>query len=94
MDRAEIRLKCVDLALNIQSHRTADAVVAEAKKIEAWVCEPVPPSEIRRLEQVWDKAHGDGEKAVFVPVERSGDVVAADPDPVAVPVPKKSNRAY
>jgi hypothetical protein len=75
MDRAEIRLKCVDLAMNIQAQRSADAVVAQARLIEAYVVAPEQP-------------------VAIVPVERAGDVATSDPDPVAVPVPKKSNRAY
>ena len=75
MDRAEIRLKCVDLALSIQAQRSADAVVAQARLIEAYVVEPEQP-------------------VTIVPVERAGDAATSDPDPVAVPVPKKSNRAY
>jgi hypothetical protein len=40
MDRAEIRLKCVDLAMSIQAQRSADAVVEQARRIEAYVVEP------------------------------------------------------
>jgi hypothetical protein len=52
MDRAEIRLKCVDLAMNIQAQRTADAVVEQARKIEAYVVETDAPIHITPIDRV------------------------------------------
>jgi len=35
VDRAELRLKCLDLALSIQTQKTAAEAIAQAKTLES-----------------------------------------------------------
>jgi murein endopeptidase len=37
VDLAELRLKCLDLALSIQTQKTAAEAIAQAKTLESWV---------------------------------------------------------
>lgn len=43
MERQEIRLKCIDLAMSIQAQREAGAVIEQAKILEKWVAESDGP---------------------------------------------------